>query len=243
MSLHVTTVGNGNTHIIWAHGWGQSGAAFAPLANSFTSFATNYLPDLPGFGKTPPPNEAWDTADYANHMAEWLKTLPEGKKIWVGHSFGGRVGLRLAANHPTSIDALVLIGTAGLPRKRSVLQKIWFKTKIYTFKLLKPLFPEGSARNKLRAFFGSADYLNAGQMRDILIKTVREDQSASAATINTPTLIICGAADTEAPPDISQRLHALIANSTLHILPSYDHYTILTQGRHQLARLIKPLLD
>lgn len=247
MTINVKTTGkplqDGATQIIWAHGWGQSGAAFAPLAQTLNAFATHHLIDLPGFGATPTPDAHWDTIDYANHMADWISTLPKGKKIWVGHSFGGRVGLRLAANHPTSIDALVLVGTAGLPRKRSLIQKLWFKTKVYTFKFLKLFVPEGPKRDALRARFGSADYLNAGTMRQILLNTVREDQTESARTITTPTIIICGAADTEAPPDISQRLNKLIGNSSLHILDGYDHYSILTDGRHQIARLIKPLLD
>lgn len=242
MTLNVTTLGQGTTQLIFAHGWGQSGAAFIPLAQSLSPLATCHLLDLPGFGQTPPPNAAWDTADYANALANWLSILPSGKKIWIGHSFGGRIGLRMAANHPDKIDALVLVGTAGLPRKRKIHQTIWFKTKIYTFKLLKPLFPEGPKRNALRRFFGSADYMNAGNMREILLKTVREDQTTSAATIKTPTLIICGQNDTEAPPDISARLHTLIQGSTLHILDNYDHYNILTDGRHQLARLIKPYI-
>lgn len=247
MTIHVKTTGipleNGATQIIWAHGWGQSGAAFAPLAQSLNAFATHHLLDLPGFGATPAPNADWHTTDYADALEQWIATLPKGKKIWIGHSFGGRVGLRLAANHPNSIDALVLIGTAGLPRKRSLWQTIHFKTKVYAFKFLKIFVPEGPKRDALRARFGSADYLNAGAMRQILLNTVREDQTDSARNITTPTIIICGANDTEAPPDISQRLHALIPNSSLHILQGYDHYSILTDGRHQVARLIKPLLD
>ena len=55
-------------------------------------------------------------ADYADAFAEWLSTLPRARRIWIGHSFGCRVGLQLAARHPATVDGLFLIAAAGLPR-------------------------------------------------------------------------------------------------------------------------------
>lgn len=238
-------LGTGPAQIIWAHGWGMDGATFAPFAQSFAAMATNYLPDFCGFGKTPEPPAPWSTKDYADSMAGWLATLPQGqKRIWVGHSFGCRVGLQLAAHHPSSFDAMVLIGPAGLKRKRPLLQKIWFWAKVYAFKTLKIFVPEGPARDRLRARFGSTDYKkSSGTMRRVLINTVNEDLSNEAAMVACPTLIICGSRDTETPPEISQRLHQKIVGSTLHILDGYDHYSVLGIGRHQVSALIKQFVE
>lgn len=241
--MHIHKTGNGPAQIIWAHGWGQDGNAFMPFAQSFAGMATSYLPDFPGFGLTPLPPEAWGTRQYADHIAAWLRTLPAAPRIWVGHSFGCRVGIQLAAHYPYLFDKMVLIGAAGLKPKKSLPARIRRTFKIYSFKTLKLFAPEGPKRDALRARFGSADYRNAGPLRPTFIKVVQEDLSAEAAKITCPTLIICGSRDTEAPPEISRRLHALIKPSTLHIMDGYDHYSILGTARHQVAALIKPFIE
>ena len=60
---------------IWAHGWGQDRRAFLPLATSLARSAHHTLLDFPGFGDSPRPPEDWDTADYADAVAEWLGAL------------------------------------------------------------------------------------------------------------------------------------------------------------------------
>lgn len=223
----------------------MDGRAFAPLAQSFAGMAENFLIDFPGHGQTPPPPENWTTADFADATAKWLETLPRpAKRLWVGHSFGCRVGLQLAARHPEAFDAMVLIGPAGLKRERTLTQKIRIGLKIRSFKLLRIFVPEGPARDRLRARFGSADYRRAsGAMRRVLTTVVNEDLSPQAQSVRCPTLLICGAADTETPPEISLRLHEKIGGSQLRILDGYDHYTILSTARHQVASLIKTFMD
>jgi len=242
-TLHVTTLGSGQVQLIWAHGWGQDGGAFAPTAQSLAAFATSYLIDFPGFGKTPFQGQAWGTRDYADFIAQWLQTLPAGKKIWIGHSFGGRVGIQMAAHYPGLIDGLVLVGTAGLPRRRTAFQRLdnWLRVRV--FKTMKLFVPEGPKRDRLRARFGSADYRNAGVLRPSFVRVVNENLLPTAMTITRPTLIICGERDDQAPPDISQRLHKAIQGSAYHLLPGFDHYSILSDGRHQVAALIKGLIE
>ncbi len=229
--------------IIWAHGWGQNSEAFAPLAQSFAGMAINYLPDFPGFGLTPPPPGAWGTIDYANETAAWLKTLPAGPRIWVGHSFGCRVGIQLAAHYPYLFDKMVLIAAAGLKRRRTMFQRLNHKAKVLTFKTLKHLTPEGPRRDALRARFGSADYRNAGALRESFVRIVNEDLSAECERVNQPTLIIVGAQDDDTPPEMSRRLNSKIKKAHLEILDGFDHHTILSNGRHQVASLIKGFIE
>ena len=79
--------------LVWAHGWGQDRRALSPLAEALSGQGSHLLLDFPGFGESPPPPDAWDTAAYADATAEVLATRPPAAKtIWVGHSFGCRVG-------------------------------------------------------------------------------------------------------------------------------------------------------
>ncbi|MFT5507777.1 MAG: pimeloyl-ACP methyl ester carboxylesterase [Hyphomicrobiaceae bacterium] len=236
---------NGRWHFVWAHGWGQNRAAMKPLAQSLFTMGTHDFIDFPGFGTSPKPDAAWDTADYADFMADWLKNNATGKPIvWSGHSFGCRVGLQLAARHPGVIDRMLLVAGAGLPRKRSAFQQAKLNGRIYSYKALKRLAPlAGISQDQMRDKFGSSDYKAAGAMRDILIKVVNEDLSEVATKITCPVQLVYGSGDTETPPDIGERLEKLIPSATLAILDGLDHYSVLGDGRHQVAKRLKTLLE
>jgi pimeloyl-ACP methyl ester carboxylesterase len=234
---------SGAVQLIWAHGWGHTHQALLPLAQAMRPTADSWLVDLPGFGATPIPPFAWGTADYADAMAEWLATLPAARRIWVGHSFGCRVGLQLAARHPQAVEALFLIAAAGLPPHRSLTTKAKRLPKHIAFRVMRRLTPEGPARDRLRERFGGSDYRNAGAMRPVLVRAVNEDLSEVARAVRCPTVLVHGDGDSESPPEIAERFHALIPGSRLHMLRGFDHYTILTDGRHQVAHLLGELLS
>lgn len=215
---------------VWAHGWGQSGASLRPLARSLGALGRHTLLDLPGFGGSDAPPEGWGTADYADAIAETL----EGPVTWIGHSFGGRVGIQLAARHPGLVSRLVLVASAGLPRRRPLWQALWLRARVAAFKACRRLAPE-----RARDWFGSADYRAAGPLRAVFVRVVSEDLSEQAATVRCPTLLLYGERDTETPPEIGRRLAALIPGARLEVLGGLDHDTVLTTGRHRTAAHIK----
>jgi len=230
-------------HVIWAHGWGQDHRAFLPLAQSLERAAHHTLVDFPGFGLSPPPADAWDTADYADAMAEWLATQPRGRRIWVGHSFGCRVGMRLAARHPEAVDGMVLAAGAGLQPQRSFANKMRIAVRIRLFKTLKLMEKLGVDVSAQKARFGSADYRNAGVMRPILVKVVGEDQTDVARQIRSKVALFYGEKDDQTPPEMGERLSRLIPDATLSILPGLDHYTILTDGGPQITYAVSKMLE
>jgi pimeloyl-ACP methyl ester carboxylesterase len=230
-------------HLVWAHGWGHSGAAFYPFAESLARLWSSTTIDFPGFGRSPVPPAAWGTEDYADAIAGWLRTLPPAKRIWIGHSFGCRVGMQIAARHPGLLSGMVLIAAAGLKRRRSLWETLRFKARVYAFKLAKLFVPEGPRRDALRTRFGSADYKNAGPMRAIFIKTVSEDLADVAAKASCPTLLVFGRNDTETPVEMGERLATLIPSAQLVVLEGFGHLDILTRGQHQTANEIRKFVQ
>lgn len=245
-SLAITQIGTpheADLHLVWGHGWGQSGTALQALAEELKPFASSSLIDFPGFGNSPKPPDSWGTAEYADLVASWMRTLERKRLIWIGHSFGGRVGIQLAASHPELVLGLVLIAAAGLQRQRSLLERARFQLKKTAFKTARRFVREGPQLDRLRQRFGSADYRLAGAMRPILSRVVAEDLSAQAAAIRCPALLIYGTADTETPPEMGRRLNALIPNSELVLLEGFNHLSVLSEGRHQVALRIRKFLE
>ncbi len=233
----------GNLRLVFGHGWGQSSAAFLPLAETLKPFAPSYLIDFPGFGKSPVPPQDWGTAEYADAVAEWMSTLPAERHIWVSHSFGGRVGLQIAARHPELLQGMILIAAAGLPRTRTLLERARIGLRRTVFKAAKRLLKEGPQLERLRSRMGSADYRAAGPLRPILSRVVSENLSQVASEVRCPALLLYGSEDTETPPEIGERFHRLIPGSEFSVLQGLGHLDILTTGQHQVALRIRKFIE
>lgn len=234
--------GEGAPTLIWAHGWGHSHAALLPLARATKAIAASLLIDVPGFGASPLPPAVWGTEDYADAAAEWVAALPK-PLVWIGHSNGCRIGVQLAARHPELVDGLFLIAAPGLPPQRSLPQRARRAVRRWVFRTLRSLVPEGPRRERLRQRFGSADYRMAGAMRPILVKTVSENLGPAASRVRCPTMLLYGERDGETPPDIGERLQKLIPGSELAILRGLDHWTVLTEGQHQVVYRLNQFLE
>lgn len=244
--LAITEIGitqENRPHLVWGHGWGQSAAALEPLAETMKALASSSLIDFPGFGKSGNPPDSWGTAEYADFVAEWMARLPARRPVWIGHSFGGRVGIQLAARHPKLVSGMVLIAAAGLRRHRTLPQNLRLHLRRAAFKTARRFAREGPQLDRLRQRFGSADYGRAGAMRPIFTRVVGEDLSEQAKAVECPTLLIYGTADTETPPEMGERFKALIPNSELVLLGGFNHLSVLSEGRHQVALRIRKFLE
>lgn len=240
---HGETIGDSGASIIWLHGWGQDLTAFSRLAGLFSETAHNRLFDQPGFGKTPISIVGNGTRDYAEELAAILDGT--GRHIFVGHSFGVRVSIQLAAHHPDLVAGIVGIAGAGLQKKRSLAFRLRAKslqTWGKTTRLIDRTFGTG-LRAKFEQRFGSADYRNAGDMRPTLVKVVNEDLTDEASHVACPVCLIYGALDTETPPEFGARYQKLMKNAEFHTLEGYDHWDILTRGAYQCEAVIKRFLE
>src|ERR1700728_2913871 len=102
--------------VLALHGWRRTHGDFLGVLGSGSSMgpSASIALDLPGFGASPPPPEAWGSAEYARLVARVLQEggpgAPAAPVVVLGHSFGGRVAVHLAASHPELVHALVLTG-------------------------------------------------------------------------------------------------------------------------------------
>lgn len=221
--------------IVLLHGWGSNIKLFANLIDLLSKKYKVVAMDMPGFGESEEPPSAWCVDDYADFVIEFLKAYNTDKVMLLGHSFGGRVIIKLNSreNLPFEISKVILVDSAGiLPPKTN---KKSFRTRWYKFcrnilstKLMQKLAPE--ALEKLRVKYGSADYVAASPlMRQVLVKTVNEDLEPLLPNIKCPTLLVWGVNDTATPLSDGEKMEKLIPDAGLVKLENAGHYSFLEQ--------------
>ena len=104
--------------VLLLHGWGCSSETMQPVFRHLEADFHVYNFDLPGFGLSPEPPAAWDTAAYASLLAEFIQKNCAQPPVLVAHSFGGRLSLRLAAQGVP--HKMILTGCAGLKAHRGL---------------------------------------------------------------------------------------------------------------------------
>jgi len=231
---------NDAVEIIWLHGWGQDNSSFKALTSLLERRARHISYDLPGFGQTPMLDKGAGSAEYAAALATQISPLGHSRRIIIGHSFGCRVAVQLAANHPGIADCYILIAAAGLQQKRSLVWKIragYMRALGKLASLFDRLFGT-KFRPAYARRFGSADYKNAGDLRETFVNVVNEDLSAQARQVKEPVMLVFGSEDRETPVALGESYRALMPDATLKVLDGYGHLDILGRGAHQVQNII-----
>lgn len=218
-----------NPVVLALHGWQRSARDFDwLLAEPALSESGVVALDLPGFGGTagpPPGDQPWGTVEYAEALAKALDSKGWNNLVVLGHSFGGRVAVRLAARRPDLVAGLVLTG-APLIRQNRGAGKAPLVYRLARKLRKVGVLPE-AVLEKARQKYGSADYRMAGPvLRPILVRTVNEHYEEDLAAIRQPVALVWGAADTAAPAsqvdvlsDLLDAVHQVVAEGHGHDTP------------------------
>ena len=228
--------GSGSPRVLALHGWRRERGDFRKVLEGLDAVAI----DLPGFGASPPPPEAWGASDYAASAATLLREMANPVVV-IGHSFGGRVAVHLAASHPARVSGVLL---AGVP----LLRLTNAPAPSMRYRIARQLHRWGvitDARMEARRHrSGSSDYRAAsGVMRDVFVRLVNETYEDELREITCPVELVWGSDDTEVPVAVAERAVELLAHPSLTVLPGAGHLTPLTapaELRAAVERLLAP---
>ena len=156
-----------------------------------------------------------DLDDYCNYVEECIQLVEAKEVIVVGHSFGGRVGLRLAVRRV--IDKLVLVDSAGLKPRRS----LSYYYKVYSYKAKRKLGLDTSGS-------GSSDYRSMSPiMKRTFVTIVGTFQDFELEHVHIPTLIIWGDMDRETPMYMAKKLIKKIKDNKIIVYEGAGHFSYL----------------
>lgn len=236
--MNFSTFGKKNHKpLVILHGWGNSGEQYTELAKILGEDFYVLLPDLPGFGKTPPPNRPYDVRDYAKAVRKLLKDQGIEEAIFVGHSFGGRISMKLASKQPKLVKLLILTGAAGVEKfhlkrslKRAAYWTIAKKLKLFSF-----LPPVKRMRER---FYKNRDFGKVeGVMKETFLKIIKENLTKDAKNIQQHTLLVWGAKDQMTPLYDAEKMHKIIPHNYLKIFTRVGH-KLPYEMPHEFAREI-----
>jgi pimeloyl-ACP methyl ester carboxylesterase len=227
--------GGAPARIVALHGWARTHADFAAVLEPYDSIAV----DLPGSGATPAPSEAWGSPEYASLLADLLSDLPN-PPILIGHSFGGRVGIHVAANYPELLSGLVLTGAPLIRTAAAGKPKTGYRVVRWLNKV--GVVSDGRMEDA-RKKYGSSDYANASPaMRAVHVKLVNENYDEQIDAAKGPIELVWGDNDSAAPLSGARELaDRLGARANLTVVNGAGHLTPLT-AVNELRAAIERLL-
>jgi pimeloyl-ACP methyl ester carboxylesterase len=215
--------GAGEPIIVFVHGWTCDRSFFAPQAEHYARRHRVVSVDLRGHGESDKPFEPYPIGVYADDIAYLIDELGLGKVVAVGHSSGGLAVLQLAASHPHSVAAIVMVEPgpfafspdlrAGFeaiadaieagnqePRREFIRNNLFLPTS-------DPMFVE----DVLRIMMAAPSHVAASALRGI----AAFDGVAVAADCRVPALHLVAAAPFNPPHLMSQWLPNVVHGQTV----------------------------
>ena len=210
--------------LILLHGWKQDVSSFHNISEILKDHFTLWLIDLPGFGRSENPKRPFYVKDYAEIIEEFIKQNKLKNPNLLGHSLGGRVGIKLASQNPEILNKLVLESSAGIKHEHDLLRMASFAlAKIFNVLIPDSLSLKKYLKHKFYKQVGS-DYDDAKELKSTFVNIINEDLTPDLPKIKTQTLVIGGELDTAVPPRDQKKMYRKIPNSKLEILEKVAHF-------------------
>ena len=217
-ALHAVRIGAGPP-LVMLHGWGTTGESLLHLGEFLAEHREVHILDLPGFGASPSPPDSFGSLDYANAIVRYMDKQGIEQSDFLGHSFGGKVSIQIAAGNPERVRRLVLAASSGFSEEPGVSKHI---------------------RSWIVSEFSSGD---SSVHKEIFLNLVNEDLSSAVHRIQAPTLILWGEDDAEMPISIGREMSMKIPDCRLVSLPGKDHNFVSERELAFWAHHIVDFLD
>ena len=239
--------------VVLVHGLGQGAHRdWATVVGALTQRFQVATVDLPGFGASPPPGQAYDVNHLATVLARVVDRLqerqdrqaPNPRVHVVGHSLGAALSLAFAHRFADRVDRLVLVDAAGILLKPAYVRAMARQRlpQLGLAPLDRLLRAAESRVNDLSSFLllGRDDRydflpwlarnpdvrqaLLGGRVQvDAAIGLVEHDFSAAIRETRAPTTLIWGRDDRIAPLRTGQLLAARLPQARLQVMDNAGH--------------------
>lgn len=228
------------TPIVFLHSFGHNKTLWFPQLTHFVERGYRVVaPDMPGHGDSTFDPRHHTVDGIARSCIELLDALGLARVILAGISMGGYVALRMWARKPELIAALVLSNTKAERDSEEIVARRRAQIANLEQHGLAEFIHSGAPRRlspktledrpwvldsiTMMNFTVSAE-ANAATLEAMAVK---DDDTATLATIDVPALITTGSDDIFIPKTSAAVLEAGIRNSQLHVIEHSGHVSNL----------------
>lgn len=215
--------------VVLVHGLGGRSEDWEKLAPYLAKAGYRvYLPDLPGYGRSErPANFSYSVTDESNVVIGFLDVLGLKQVDLGGWSMGGWIVQLVAAHHPERVRRMMLFDSAGLYVKPEWDTRLF--TPVSAAELDKldallmpnpPHLPSFVANDILRISHEHAWVIHRALATMLLGRETTDDLLPH---LNMPVLIVWGALDHITPLSEGEKIHHLIPQSRMDIVPTCGH--------------------
>lgn len=235
LNINYKESGNGQDVVVILQGWGTSCEIYNSIARVLGEKYKVIQFDFPGFGESEEPPCGWNVDKYTDFFIAFMQKLAIKKVILLGHSYGGRVIIKLSnrKNLPFEISKIILVDSAGVLSKKTFKQKLKEKRYKLIKKVVNIPFVYGLFKDMIDEWKnsqGSEDYRNASPvMKQCLVMAVNEDLTALLSDIMIETLLVWGDRDTATPLSDGKLMEQMIPDAGLAVISRAGHFSFLDQ--------------
>jgi len=187
-----------------------------------------YMPDLLGFGRSEQPADfSYSVRDQAAVVVAFMDALGIKQANIAGWSMGGWIVQLVASEHPERVSHLILIDSAGLNIKPTWDTNLFVPTSPAQLDQLDALLMPNPPTIPP---FIAGDYLRNFNRNGWVIKralaTMERGQDVTDSLLpqlKMPVLIVWGSLDQIVPVNQAQKMHNLIPQSQLLVIPGCGH--------------------
>jgi 3-oxoadipate enol-lactonase len=250
-AIHVELHGRGEP-LVLVHGLGGTGAAIwkhliGPLADEYAVAVY----DLRGSGRSAVVPGPATIDDHADDLQELLELLEFDRVRFVGHSLGGSIVLRFAADH---LERVVAAASVAGPAEFVDETRAALRARADTVEAEgMPAVARAVATNGMAPAFREANpekleaYVELLEANDVAgyaaqCRGLAElDLAESLGRIKAPVLLVGGELDGVVPPAAGERIAARISRSEYRLLEGCGHI-IPWEQPDELLGLLRPFL-
>lgn len=219
------------------------GGMWAAQVSAFEDRFRCIVIDAPGHGKSAPVSRPYTMDDSVEAALEVLDALKIDTCRWVGLSWGGMIGMRIAVRAPKRLEKLALLDTNADAETTSKLPSYrvmaFLERRFGAFPLLldrlEPIFFSPATRKErpdvVKAFrerLAGMDPASIGHAVDAVIFT-RNDVRPELHRITIPTLVLVGEDDVATPVARAVDIHSRIRGSKLVRVRNAGHLSAWEQ--------------
>jgi pimeloyl-ACP methyl ester carboxylesterase len=202
--------------MVHQHGFAISGTYMVPTAALLTDEFRVYIPDLPGFGRSPKPDRALSIDELGRALNHFMDAVGIEQAVVVGNSLGCAITAELIDEAPEKVSRAVLVSLAGGEHNRPL------------GRALGQMARDGLVEPPSLLPVAVPDYLRFGLVRSLrLFKAMTEFPAFERLmSIPVPTMVVIGSEDpvraswpritralVQTPPQISIVLFQGVAHS------------------------------